>query len=171
MYRVLLADPPWDFDDHLPGNARGAAYNYQCLSLPELIKFPLPPMLPDSLLFLWRVAAMQEEALYTMRQWGFTPKAEIVWLKRTKYNKRWFGMGRTVRNEHEVCLIGHRGRPTILSHSIRSTFSAPVRAHSQKPDEQYAIIEALSAGPYVELFARQHRAGWDSFGLELEATP
>jgi N6-adenosine-specific RNA methylase IME4 len=44
---------------------------------------------------------------------------------------------------------------------------APRREHSRKPDEQYERIERLVAGPYLELFARQSRPGWDSWGNEV----
>jgi len=47
----------------------------------------------------------------------------------------------------------------------------PRREHSRKPDEIYARIEALVPGPYLELFARQQRPGWDSWGHEVETGP
>ena len=94
--------------------------------------------------------------------WGFEPVSELVWLKRTKRGKRHFGMGRTVRMEHEICIIARAGEdPRRSSEAHRSTFEAqtPTGArghakHSAKPDEFYALVEQLAAGPYVELFAR-----------------
>lgn len=166
MYQTLVADPPWNFNDHLPGDSRGAANNYQTLSISQLKDFELPQIAADARLFLWRVAAMQEEALSVMRAWGFIPKAEIVWLKTTKNGKPWFGMGRTVRMSHEVCLIGQRGHPEVLSHSIRSTFEAPYTKHSGKPEAFFDLVESLSPGPYLELFARRQRPGWVCLGDE-----
>lgn len=165
-YTTLLADPPWPFGDRLPGPSRGAEKNYDVMSIDQLCALKLP-VAPDARLFLWRVASMQEEALRVMRAWGFVPKAEIVWVKTTKTGKRHFGMGRTVRMEHEVCLIGARGRPPILSRSVRSTFTAMYEFHSKKPDVFYEIVESLSPGPYLELFARQRREGWASIGDAL----
>ena len=118
---VVVADPAWQFGDSIQGG-RGAIYNYDCMSVREVMRFPLPPMLDDCLLLLWRVAAMQEEALRVMDTWGFDQKSELVWLKKTKTGKRHFGMGHYVRMEHEVCLIGVRGRPKINDRAIRSTF-------------------------------------------------
>ena len=166
-FRVLYADPPWPFNDPLSGKGRGAVKNYGLLSIEEIKQFPLPLLADDSTLFLWRVASMQEEALAVMRAWGFQLKSEIVWNKRARNGKPWFGMGRTVRASHEVALIGVRGRPATLSHSVRSTFEAVVRKHSEKPDEFYTIVEQLRAGPYVELFARRRRLGWTCLGNEL----
>jgi N6-adenosine-specific RNA methylase IME4 len=155
----------------LPGPARGAGRHYDLISETNEIAevYDLHTFaLPDSRLFLWRVASMQQEALDLMRAWGFTLKSEIVWLKETKTGKPWFGMGRQVRNSHETCLIGIRGQPERLSASIRSVFSAPYTRHSGKPEAFYEIVEALSPGPYLELFARKTRPGWVSLGKEVD---
>jgi N6-adenosine-specific RNA methylase IME4 len=167
--RVLCADPPWQFGDKLPGPGRGAEKHYPCMPVEALESFPLPPLATDAVLFLWRVASMQDEALRVMKAWGFKLKTEIVWKKLTKTGKRHFGMGRIVRAEHEVCLVGTRGRPECLLHNVRSTFEAQVGRHSAKPEVFYDIVESLYAGPYVELFARRERAGWTCLGNELEA--
>lgn len=178
MFKVLVADPPWRFSDRLPGPSRGAEKNYPCLTVDELKQFPLPPLADDCVLFLWRVASMQQEALDVAKAWGFTIKTEVVWLKKTIYGNRWFGMGRIVRAEHEICLVGTRGRPQVHDHSIRSTFttdldveglSAPAGRHSQKPEQIYDIIESLyPGGPFVELFARRQRPNWTCLGNEVE---
>lgn len=174
MFKVLCADPPWPFHDKLPGTSRGAAKNYRLLSINDLVRFPLPPLADDCILYLWRVAAMQQAALDVARFWGFTVKSEIVWLKKTANGERWFGMGRTVRAEHEICLVATRGRPQIKNHSVRSTFvtdvaglSAVAGRHSEKPEVFYDIVESLSDGPYVELFARRQRPGWTCLGNEV----
>lgn len=164
---VISADPPWPFKDPLPGKGRGAAKHYRLLSIPELCRFPLPPLADDAVLFLWRVASMVPEAYEVARAWGFEAKAEIVWCKTTKTGKRHFGMGRTVRAEHEVAIIATRGRPTRLLGNVRSVFHAPIGQHSEKPAEFYRIVESLYPGPYVELFSRHEREGWTGYGNEL----
>ena len=80
-FGLIAADPPWPFKDRLPGPGRGAAKHYQCLTVSEIMRFPLPKIADDSLLFLWRVASMQQEALDVARFWGFTVKSEITWVK------------------------------------------------------------------------------------------
>lgn len=173
-FRVVCADPPWKFDDKLPGVSRGAQKNYRCLSDIEICRFPLPPIADDAVLFLWRVAAMQQEALDVVRMWGFKSKSELIWLKKTSTGLRWFGMGRITRAEHETCIIATRGRPTVLNHSIRDVIvtdvtglSAQVGRHSEKPERFYEIVESLYSGPYLELFARRERLGWTCLGNEL----
>lgn len=175
---LLMADPPWRFGDGL--GKRGAAANYPTLSVEEIKRYPLPPLAPDCLLLLWRVSAMQQEALDVMRAWGFVLKSEIVWNKVTHKTgaecawckhvdrKQHFGMGHYVRASHETCLIGVRGRVAVADRSVRSAFTAPVRAHSRKPEEIYRIAERLVLhGPHVELFARFPRSGWTTIGNQL----
>lgn len=133
----------------------------------------------DAILFLWRVASQVEEAYRVVRAWGFVPKSEIVWLKTTHMvtedlqtfvtHKLAFGMGRYVRNCHEVCIIAARGKGAsiIQSHSERSVFYAERETHSQKPGAFFQLVERLAPGPRLELFARKPRAGWTCVGNEI----
>ena len=197
-YRVCVADCPWVFDDPLPGKGRGAATQYATLSTADIINrngfsFQFPLMAPDSILFMWRVSSQVEAAYEAVRAWGYEPNSEIVWRKVTKKGKRWIGMGRTVRAEHETCIIATRGRSSVVirDSSIRSVFDAPVPTyqpdhpkvlsgaatvgayiHSAKPEEFACLIERMCRGPYVELFARPltlnwSRNGWRCFGNEI----
>lgn len=184
-FHVLCADPPWKFDDRLPGPERGAERNYSCMSVEDICTMQLPPLADDCVLFLWRVAAMQQAALDVAAVWGFNVKTEVVWVKKSKTGRRWFGMGHTVRAEHEVCLVGARGRPKALRNDVRSVIGdlddglfegdeldfdgleAPALGHSRKPEIFYQIVESLFAGPYAELFARRPRAGWTTIGDQL----
>lgn len=176
-HRVLVADPPWSFNDAL--GKRGAEANYPVLSLDDIKCFPLPAMHDDSYLLLWRVASQVEEAYEVCRAWGFVPKSEIVWVKTKRYDTTrpltWamqeqnlaFGMGRTVRAAHETCIVAKRGRakPKVLNE--RSVFFAPRGRHSAKPHLFYAMVLRLFDGPYAELFARTPRPGWSQWGRDL----
>lgn len=168
-FRVLTADPPWKFDDRLPGEGRGAERHYRTMSVFDICAFPIPEMLPDSILFLWRVSSMVEAAYKVVRAWGFEPKSELIWQKLTATGKEHFGMGRYVRASHETCIIATSGRMTdkIKSRSVRSIFSAPVGRHSEKPERFFDLVEEMVEGPYAELFARRRRPGWTCFGDEL----
>lgn len=188
MYQVIMADPPWRFGDTLPGETRGAARHYSTMTIQQLCEYELPPIADRAALFLWKVAAIPGW-LEVCRAWGFEPVSEVVWVKLGKVwrleecigdvgvvtlpdlqsAKLAFGMGRTVRNSHEVMVIARRGRPmSVDDKSIRSVFFAPVREHSRKPDEAYWVAERLYPGAKrCELFSRESRPGWDSFGLEV----
>lgn len=99
-FRCVAADCPWPFKDKLPevGNSkRGASKNYRTMSVKDIENYLYSGHLlneklnalaaggqliaDDALLFLWRVGAMQEEALRVIRAWDFVPKAELVWVK------------------------------------------------------------------------------------------
>lgn len=200
--RVLCADPAWLFKDKLPGPKRGASKHYGCMSTKDICRLAIPQTEPDSVLFLWRVSSQVEEALQVVRAWHYTPKSEIVWRKCfacscgwnvesalpatddercplcAKSLTRWFGMGWSVRAEHETCIIATRGKAAglRLAGNVRSVFTAPadksVNGHSRKPEAFYTLVERLYPGPYVELFARRERPGWtcvgDSLGTRLE---
>jgi N6-adenosine-specific RNA methylase IME4 len=170
--RVLLCDPPWLFSDRLPGGGRGASKHYACLTLEQIKAFPLPPLADDAALVLWRVAAMVPEAYEVVKAWGFTAKSEIVWVKVRAYGSKQLriGMGRSVRNCHEVAIVATRGRPVRQSASEPSVIFAPRGEHSRKPLAVHRLIERLYPGPYHELFARRAVSGWRCEGNELEAT-
>jgi N6-adenosine-specific RNA methylase IME4 len=77
-------------------------------------------------------------------------------------------MGEAVLSAAEFDLVGTIGKPRVRSRSIRNLIAAPVREHSRKPDQLHADLEALYAGPYAELFARQRRPGWDAWGNDVD---
>lgn len=168
--RLILADPPWLFQDSLPGPKRGASSHYECLDEYAIARFPLPPIAEDATLVLWRVASMVEEALMVVRVWGFTPKSELVWVKTSNGDPRRLriGMGRQVRNAHEVAIIATRGKGAErLSKSEPSVIFAPRSVHSRKPEASYEALERLYQGPRVELFATSEREGWQCFGSSV----
>lgn len=154
-------------NDNLPGKGRGARKHYPCLALADLCSFEIPAMADNSVLFLWRLSSMPDEALRVARAWGFRPHSELIWRKMTVNGKEHFGMGRIVRGAHEPCLICVRGKPKIRSKRVRSLFSAPVGKHSEKPGLFYSLVEELCEGPYAEMFGRRHRDGWTVFGNEV----
>ena len=94
---LLVADPPWPFDDKLPkvksardldaDRTRGAGTQYGLLTPLQIQRFPLPPLADDCALLLWRVASMVEEAYAVARAWGFKPKSELVWRKMRRCGK------------------------------------------------------------------------------------
>lgn len=109
-----------------------------------------------------------------MEAWGFTTTgAEIVWVKgrldvgEQKLKLR-IGGGHYVRNAHETCLIGKRGKPVRKDKGVPSVIVAPRSAHSAKPDRFYDMIERLCDGPYIDLYGRQLRRNWTVWGDQVE---
>jgi len=174
MYRVIYADPPWRCSDQ--GTRLSPAYagkqrkraRYPTMSLDAIKALRVAQYTAEtSVLFLWRLASMPQEALDVAQAWGFTVKSEIVWCKITQAGTPRLGGGHYVRCAHETCLVATRGRAAALrkDRTIPSWFMAPRSEHSAKPVEIYNIIERLFDGPYLELFAtHRRREGWSSWG-------
>ena len=169
MIAVLTADPAWKFGDSLPGDGRGASKHYECMSVEDICAMqPLFADEPDSVLFLWRVSSMVEEAYRVVRAWNYVPKSELIWEKLTSTGADHFGMGRYVRMAHETCIIAVRGRAFPAVRNVRSRFRAPVGVHSEKPDEFFRIVERMyPEAVRGEMFARRVRAGWQQHGDQL----
>lgn len=165
---VLVADPPWQFQDSLPGK-RGAEHKYPCMAIEELCQLRLPPIGANAVLFLWKMAAMPAEALRLARAWGFVPKSELVWLKTTKGGKQAFGCGHYTRQSHEVCMIATRGSAMPEARDVRSVFDAKVGRHSAKPAKFYELVERMYPhSEKFEVFSRRQREGWTCWGNDVE---
>jgi N6-adenosine-specific RNA methylase IME4 len=79
------------------------------------------------------------------------------------------GLGQYARGSHELCLFATRGEASLPKIAPPSVLFAPRREHSRKPDECFERwFEAVSPGPRLEMFAREHRPGWDGWGLEVD---
>lgn len=164
-FGLAIVDCPWAFRTYGGADttpSRTAEDPYPVMSLQDLKNLPVSEiMADDSILLMWTVSHLQDEATEVAEAWGFKAKSvAFIW------DKGKIGMGYWVRQEAEICKLYTRGRPKRLNADVRQMIRAPRREHSRKPDEQYARAERLAAGPYVELFARQHRPGWTSWGNE-----
>lgn len=169
-YGLIMADPPWRFENwSAAGEAKNAVAQYDCMTLDQIKALRVADLAaPDCLLWLWSTNPMLFEAFEVMEAWGFTRKTAGHWVKRTRNGKLAFGTGYILRSAGEPFLIGSIGRPAT-SRSVRSVIEGPVREHSRKPDEAFREAERLAPNVRrLELFSRQERPGWDSFGNEIE---
>ena len=170
-YGLILADPPWQFALHsAKGEAKSPQSHYSCDTLEDIARLPVAKLAaPDCALMMWATAPMLPHALAVMECWGFEYKSGGSWAKQSSTGRAWqFGTGFIFRSAAEFYLLGTRGNPRPKSRSVRNLIVAPVREHSRKPDQIHADCEALFDGPYVELFARQRRPGWDAWGNETD---
>jgi N6-adenosine-specific RNA methylase IME4 len=174
-FSTLLADPPWQFTNRTgkiaPEHRRLSRYG--TLTLEAITALPVIEVAaPTAHLYLWCPNAMLPEGVAVMKAWGFSYKSNIVWHKvRKDGGSDGRGVGFYFRNVTELLLFGVRGKNArTLSPGRRQVnlFATRKREHSRKPDEQYAIIESCSAGPYLELFARGTRNGWVSWGNQAD---
>jgi len=174
-YGVIYADPEWQFEVYSrdTGLDRSADNHYPTTDTLEIVTRPVAKIADkDCVLFLWATAPMLPQALRVMGGWGFEYKSQIIWRKDRTGTGYWF------RNEHEILLVGTRGKVPAPAMGTQwgSVVDAPVGRHSEKPDAFYELIEAYFPNlPKIELNARRARAGWDAWGLEAptqaEASP
>jgi N6-adenosine-specific RNA methylase IME4 len=177
LYATILADPPWQFRNRTgkmaPEHKR--LLRYPTMKLPEIVGLPVAGLAaPRAHLYLWVPNALLEEGLRVLAAWGFTYKANLVWCKvRQDGGPDGRGVGFYFRNVTELVLFGVRGSMRTLPPGRRQVnfLATRKREHSRKPDEIYDLIESCSPGPYLELFARFRRPGWDQWGNELETAP
>jgi N6-adenosine-specific RNA methylase IME4 len=171
-YSTILADPPWQFQNRTgkvaPEHRR--LLRYPTLDVEEIKHLPVGRLAAaKSHLYLWVPNALLQEGLEVMRMWGFTYKTNIVWSKvRKDGGPDGRGVGFYFRNVTELVLFGIRGSMRTLQPGRTQVnfISSRKREHSRKPDEIYSLIERCSPGPYLELFARFSRQGWDQWGNE-----
>jgi N6-adenosine-specific RNA methylase IME4 len=141
------------------------------MSLEELKHIPVARWAaPDCVLFLWSCDPLLPEALDLIKAWGFEFKTiGYYWIKQNRKSPGLFtGLGYWTRACGELCLLATRGHPKRQAKDVRRVLLAPRREHSRKPDEIIDRIERLVEGPYLEMFARERRPGWDVFGNETD---
>lgn len=172
---VILADPPWKYENDRGVWGGNAGSHYDDLSLPEIRSFLFDNSILTALnavLFLWTTISYLPEGFEVMRSWGFTYKANIVWVKMKAQKLQTFDAS-YLAYAHEHCLIGVKGvaHPPNKRHPASlwpSVIIAPRREHSRKPEELHDIIELLyPKWKYLELFATTKRDNWMQIGNQL----
>lgn len=171
-FSCIVADPPWTFKTYSAnGLKKSAQAHYGCMSLTD-IKYEIPVAdhaEDDCFLFLWTSAPMLDQAFDVMYRWGFTYKSRMAWRKMTVNGKVRVGPGYVVRTMHEDVLIGTRGKPK-LDKAFPSIFDGRAREHSRKPDEFFDMVDERIPllNSRLEMFARETRPGWTTWGDEAE---
>lgn len=185
-FHTIVADPPWPFEWSGGGeyrvNGRGERHlnlkakqglPYSTMSIEEIAALPIEGFArPDSHLYLWipDCHLIEGHGATIARAWGFEPGRLVIW------RKTGYGLGTFPRPQHEALIVCRRGS---LPFEIRDqgsvqTFGNPYanghRIHSAKPDGMLDLIEAASPPPYLELFARRARFGWEYWGDQSLAT-
>lgn len=170
-YKTIYADPPWQFQNRTgkvaPEHKRLTRYN--TMKLEEIKQLPVSKVADErSHLYLWVPNALLPEGLEVMKAWGFEYKTNIIWEKIRKDGMPdGRGVGFYFRNVTEILLFGIKGdknRTLDPGRSQVNLIRSIKREHSRKPDEFIPLIQNCSPGPYLELFARGNREGWDMWG-------
>lgn len=169
-YRVIYADPPWTFATYSrKGKGRSPEAHYDCMDLAGIKALPVGDWAADdAIVLMWATDPLLHRAFEVIEAWGFTYKTVgFYWAKLNARGSGFFtGMGFWTRANPEQCLLATRGHPKRKAADVPKLVVSPRREHSRKPDEMYGLIERLSDGPYLEMFARSSRPGWESWGLQ-----
>ena len=180
-YACISADPPWHHRSRSPKgqNRRSPSHHYKVMDSLDIGALPVRELSAnDCHLFLWTTQPHLQEAFSVMGAWGFkyssvhtfwvklNPKgSDAIWLTPSMISK---GMGLTTRKNVELLLLGRKGSPKRLVKNMGDIMFAARREHSRKPDETFSRIETYCTGPRLELFSREPRDGWDTFGNEAK---
>ncbi|NBK80111.1 cytosine methyltransferase [bacterium D16-76] len=161
-YKTILADPPWKVSSQRGRSSnRSAESHYELMPIERIMAMPVADLCEENAhLYLWIPNGELQVGLDTIRAWGFTFRSPIYWIKPR------LGLGNYVRNASETCLFATRGKAPVKFHAQPNWFFAVQQEHSRKPEEIFSIIQRLSDGPYLELFARRRQPGWDCWGFE-----
>ena len=173
-FGAILADPPWRFSVWGRRSSRDPERHYPTHETDQIADLPVETLAaPDSCLFMWFSWPMLPDALTLIKEWGFEFKTcAFCWVKGNATQIEFFNdstkadmtLGYWTRANSEACLLATRGKPKRLNADVRQGIIEPRREHSRKPDCVHERIERLVAGPYLELFARQSRPGWTTWG-------
>lgn len=163
-FRTILADPPWDIQQR---GTRGAECHYDLMNLDRIKAMPVADLAEeDAHLWLWVTNATLRHGYDVAEAWGFTVRSPLTWIKFR------LGLGNYLRNATEHLLFATKGKAPVNFRSQPTWVNAPVQDHSHKPEEQYALIERISHGPYLELFARRRppsSSDWSVWGNEIDS--
>lgn len=174
-FGTVLADPPWP--ERGGGKVkRGADRHYKLMTVEQIAALDVASIVQDNAhLYLWSTNNHLPDALTVMRAWGFRYVTNLAWGKVHDGNPQQ-GLGQYFRGAHELLLFGVRGRPgyrkTVDGKRAQapSLHLAPRGRHSEKPAVFHDVARRVSPGPYVELFARSPRIGWECWGNEVKST-
>lgn len=174
-YRCILADPPWHYD-RVPGTVGSGdekmvvngPLDYPTLTIPQIASMPVADLADPKgcHLWLWTTSAHLGNAFTVMEGWGFEYRQVLLWHK-TRNPPPFLASVAPIHQE--FILFGTRGKPPrrgTLDSSVISYPSAQTLRlkHSEKPKLFHQLIERVSFGPFLELFARRSRPGWDVWG-------
>lgn len=162
-FDVIVADPPWDYNNDEYRTTHEGTVPYPTMSLEELKEIDIPAA-DDCILWLWFTNAFVQEASELVEAWGFEQKTILTW------DKDWLGLGNWLQNQTEHAMLCVRGSPTadMAGESTVMRCQRENREHSKKPEQFYELVDRTCPGKKLELFSRQARNGWAAFGDEVE---
>lgn len=188
QYATIVADPPWPqkgggslprvgqravplggVSGFVDAGGPSLPLPYETMTVADIAAMCVPAA-PDAHLYLWTTSGFLPSAFEVMAAWGFRYSTTLVWAK-APIGK---GLGGAYGIATEFVLFGRRGNLPAIGPKVGRnwwTWKRPYDErgkprHSAKPEEFYAMVEQVSPGPFLEMFARRSRVGWDVWGDE-----
>jgi N6-adenosine-specific RNA methylase IME4 len=177
-YRTIVADPPWVKPDtgartHThnggwdkgpnPMTGKASVTPYPQMDIADIAALPVAGLAePDAHLYLWTFGPYIPDAYWIVEAWGFKPSALLTGCK----EPMGLGFGGAFVPTTEHVLFARRGKDIRKARSDSTWFRFKRGEHSAKPEAFLDLVETVSPGPYLELFARRNRLGWDTWGNE-----
>lgn len=163
-YQTVVIDPPWDWGDEGDCDQYGRARpTYDTMSIDEIAALPVGDLTEaNAHLYLWITNRSLPKGFGLLEKWGFRYITLLTWVKPS------FGMGNYFRGSTEHVIFGVKGSLSLLRADVGTHFLADrTGRHSGKPGEFYELVESCSPGPWLDMFAREHRPGWVAWGAEV----
>lgn len=175
-FRCVVADPPWklpigktrtqngetESEWNQPEYAERYELQYPQMTVEEICALKVPAA-DDAHLYIWTINRYIEQTYAVARAWGFEPSTMLYWLKQPMG----LGLGGAFVPCVEPILFARRGKLPWKARCDRNWWGWPRGKHSAKPEAFQTVVESVSPGPYLEMFARRKRPGWQSWGNEV----
>ena len=162
-YKTVVADPPWPLQ-RLGGGGKAPPEDFYSVLPVSLIASFRFPCATQSHLYLWVTNRRVDWGYQVASAWGFDIVQMLTWCKPG------LGVGRFQCNTEQV-LVCRKGKPqgNPFGRTHGTYFNWKRGRHSEKPEGFYDLVEQISPGPYLDMFARRKRLGWDVWGNEVDS--
>ena len=156
-YGAIMADPPWPQGTigqfARRQNQRLAELPYTLMTLEAIARLQVPLLASETaILWLWTTNSHLRSAFDVLDAWGAKYLTTLTWVKPS-------GFGAYFANTTQHLLVGYWGKCRLKKKWEPTNYEWVPRGHSRKPDHAYRLVERVSYGPYLELFARERRFG------------
>lgn len=168
-FDFVMADPPWPWRAYSDkGLEKSPEAQYATMSMDDIAALPIGDLLaPSGVLWLWGTWPLLDRQIDMPARWGLAYKTGGVWAKRTVNGKLRWGPGYLFRTVCEPYVLATLPGSGWRGSSETNLIDGLAREHSRKPEEAYALVErVMPAARKLELFSRQSRDGWSTWGNE-----
>ena len=186
-YQIIYADPAWRQKAGRPLSGgykkengaqvfnplsdKSADLPYDTMTLDEIKSLPVKDIADkDAHLYIWTTNKYLMDVGEIIKAWGFKYSTTLVWCKKPIGS----GMGGTYKVSTEFLIFATRGKLATKKgvngtwFDVKRKYVNGYPCHSKKPDFFRELIDSVSNGNKIELFAREKHDGWDAMGFDVD---